>query len=404
MLNEQSNRDFSYEPKSSSPFSKANPLEPEKPLVPQPVHASIEQVLTISRIQRPNVNMSGHERLVAQYVGRLTMPSAQAFELVDPVLEKYGLFAQFSTLDGIDDHVITIFNNRPQPKPRPWWPNAVLFVLTIFSLLTVGAGIQAGIEDREINELTDLRLWEGLPYAISLMLILGAHELGHYFAARYHKVAVTLPYFIPLPFIGIFGTMGAFIQIRDNVKNRKALFDIGVSGPLAGLIFAIPILFIGLATSNIEPIPTDQDIIREGNSIFYAVAKYITFGEFLPNGNRDVFINQLAQAGWTGLFVTALNLVPVGQLDGGHVMYTLLGRRARVLYWPIIIGLVILSLMNSAWIIWLLLLFLFGRFYAQPLDDITPLDPMRRTIGILVLVIFVLIFIPNPIEFIPAAN
>lgn len=404
MLNEPSNRDFNVEQAPAPKARLSDPFQPPKPLVPEGVHTIIEQVLTITRQQRPAVESDTNNRLMAQYIGRLTMPSADAFEMVDPVMANHGLFAQFSQLDDTGDHVITIFRDRPDPKPRPWWPNALLFVLTVLSLLSVGAGIQAGIDDRDINDITDLNLLEGIPYAASLMLILGAHELGHYFAARRHKVEVTLPYFIPLPFIGIFGTMGAFIQIRDNVTNRKALFDIGVSGPLAGLVFAIPILFIGLATSNVEVIPTDQDIIREGNSILYYAAKYVTFGEFLPTGNEDVFINQLAQAGWTGLFVTALNLVPVGQLDGGHVMYTLLGRRAKALYWPIIIGLVILSLMNTAWVIWLFLLFMFGRFYAQPLEDITPLDPVRRTVGILVLVIFVLIFIPNPIEFIPASN
>ncbi len=391
MLNEQSNRDFNYESEPAAPRPQANPFQPPKPPVPEGVQAVIEQVFTIQRQQRPTDQRDN--RLLAQYIGHLKMPSADAFEIVDAVMAHHGLFAQFSEAGDTKEHLITVFRDRPTPKPRPWWPNAVLFVLTVLSLLSVGAGIQAGIDDREINEITDLRLWEGIPYAASLMLILGAHELGHYFAARRHKVEVTLPYFIPLPFIGIFGTMGAFIQIRDNVTNRKALFDIGVSGPLAGLVFAIPILFVGLATSNVEVIPTDQDIIREGNSIFYAAAKYITFGQFLPSGNEDVFINQLAQAGWTGLFVTALNLVPVGQLDGGHVMYTLFGRRARVLYWPIIIGLLILSLMNSAWIIWLLLLFMFGRFYAQPLEDITPLDPLRRTIAIAILVIFVLLSI-----------
>lgn len=397
MLNEQSNRDFNYEPPEQPRFQSDQSQDPFRriaPVVPEDVQRVIEQVFAIERLQRPTDE--AEQRLVAQYVGQLTVSGEEAFEQVDAVLEKHDLFAQFSKLDNENKHLITIVRERPNPKPRPWWPNALLFVLTVASLLFIGASIQAGIDDR-----TTLRIWEGIPYAASLMLILGAHELGHYFAARHHGVNVTLPYFIPMPFV-LFGTLGAFIQIRDNITNRKALFDIGVAGPLAGLVFTIPILFIGLATSNVEIIPTDETTLREGNSIFYATAKYLVFGEFLPNNGEDVFINQLAQAGWTGLFVTALNLVPVGQLDGGHVVYTLFGRYARRLYWPVIAVLAVLAVFNQSWILWLLLLLAFGRLYAQPLEDITPLDPTRRAIGIAVLVIFVLIFIPNPITIVPA--
>ena len=171
-------------------------------------------------------------------------------------------------------------------------------------------------------------LWRGLPYTIAILLILGSHELGHYFAARHHKLAVTLPYFIPAPFISLIGTFGAFIQLREPMRNRKVLLDVGAAGPLTGLVFAIPILLIGLATSQVGPIQPGGMV--EGNSLLYALAKIIVFGRFLPNGSVDVYVNQLAWAGWTGLLVTALNLIPIGQLDGGHILYSLIGERARM--------------------------------------------------------------------------
>jgi membrane-associated protease RseP (regulator of RpoE activity) len=189
------------------------------------------------------------------------------------------------------------------------------------------------------------------------------------------------------------------------MRNRRVLFDVGAAGPLAGLIFAIPILIIGLATSDIQQVPKDEDSAREGNSVMYAAAKVAVFGRFVPDGDEDVFINQLAMAGWTGLFVTGLNLIPLGQLDGGHVIYTLFGRRARQLFWPVVIAFAVLAIwVNNAWFLWTFLLFFLGRFYATPLDDITPLDSRRRLLGIIALVIFVLVFVPNPIQIIQAGS
>jgi membrane-associated protease RseP (regulator of RpoE activity) len=227
------------------------------------------------------------------------------------------------------------------------------------------------------------------------MLILGAHELGHYFAARRHNLAVTLPYFIPFP-VGLFGTLGAFIQLREPLKNRKMLLDVGAAGPLMGLIFAIPILFIGLSTSITGPISPGG--LVEGNSLFYALAKSLVFGEFLPNGRVDVYVNQLAWAGWTGLFITGLNLIPLGQLDGGHVIYSLVGRLSRRLFYPTIVVLAVLTFIsNGALLLLLVLLVILGRVYAVPLDDITALDTRRRWIAVLTLVIFLAVYVPIPL-------
>ncbi len=277
----------------------------------------------------------------------------------------------------------------------------MLFVLTIFSLLYVGATSEIGLFSRLDQILI------GWPYALGVLLILGTHELGHYFAARYHKVAVTLPFFIPLPLPGTLGTLGAFIQLREPMRNRKVLLDIGAAGPLAGLIVAIPVLLIGLKTSPVLLSPVidlftlkSQTVIYvlEGNSILYALAKIIVFGRFLPSGMHDVFINQLASAGWTGLLVTGLNLIPVGQLDGGHALYSLIGEQARRLYYPFIVVLALLATVYTGWLIWIVLLFAFGRVYATPLDMITPLNPRRRLIAVIALIVFVLVAMPIPFQ------
>ena len=283
------------------------------------------------------------------------------------------------------------------PPDSKWIINLVLVIATILSTLFVGTLSEFAAQGLEgIPGLDDL--WLGIPYCLSLMTILGAHELGHYFAARYHKVPVTLPYFIPLPVPPI-GTLGAFIRLKAPVKNKRALLDVGAAGPLAGLLFAIPILLYGLAISPVEPLP-DGGYTLEGNSVLYALAKIAVKGQMLPNGTEDVFLSQVAWAGWVGLLVTGLNLIPVGQLDGGHIAYALFGKRARLFFWPVIVTMIALVVITQTfmWGFWALLLFILGRYYAEPLDDITPLDGRRRVLAITSLVPFLLVFVPIPLR------
>lgn len=297
------------------------------------------------------------------------------------------------------------------PPPSRAIINLVLFIVTIFSTLYAGALNEPGF--------TGTEFWLGWPFSLSILLILGAHELGHYFAARYHKVAVTLPYFIPFP--TFIGTMGAFIRLKAPIKNRRALLDIGAAGPLAGLVFAVPILFIGLLTSPVGA-PFPGGYIQEGNSLLYLASKWLVYGRCLPDNalvcqamawwqtgvwpqvaglaTMDVQLNQVAWAGWVGLFVTGLNLIPVGQLDGGHVSYVLFGNQARRFFWPAVLGLFSLALLTgtTTWWLWIVLLFFFGRAYAQPLDDVTRTDPTRRRIAIFTLILFFLVFVPAPLQ------
>lgn len=350
---------------------------------------AVGEVLAIEDMKEPPPGTP----LVAQFVGTPLVESDRVLEILEPTLLQHDVHAYYSVAESDEDrHIITVINGRPNPKPRPWWPNLVLFILTIISVLFAGSVMEPGVTD-----VSDIVLWKGWKFASSLLLILGAHELGHYFAARYHKVDVTLPYFIPLP--NLIGTMGAFIQLREPMKSRNVLFDVGVAGPLAGLVFAVPILIFGLATSDIHVAESTDGLIREGNSLLYAALKYTVFGKFLPDGNEDVLINQFAFAGWTGLLVTAINLIPIGQLDGGHVMYSLVGRHARRLYWPLMgIMLYLTIYVTFLWAIFTFLLLILGRLYAVPLNDVTPLSPGRRILGITTLIIFVLIFVPNPFQ------
>lgn len=339
------------------------------------------------------------EPVTASYSGHLLMDSMVAYDKLDAAFEPLNHVPVM--LEEKGTQIVRAIRGRIHVRPRPAWPNALLFGLTVLSVLFTGMTMEHG------PITSPLDLLRGWPFAVSLLLILGSHELGHYFAARYHKVAVTLPYFIPMPILSPFGTMGAFIQLREPMRNRRVLLDIGAAGPLIGLIVAIPILLIGLKTS---PIVQQQLWERffhfhamtpyghEGNSILYMLAKYVVFGRILPNDMYDVFINQVASAGWAGLLVTALNLIPVGQLDGGHIIYSLIGERARVLFTPVIVVLALLSMFFVTWMLWVVLLLLLGRIYATPLDSITRLDNRRRVIAIIGLIAFVLVFMPIPIQ------
>jgi len=265
--------------------------------------------------------------------------------------------------------------------------------------------------------------WFGGPYfAATLMTILLCHELGHYFTGRRRGVDVSLPYFIPVPPQVTLGTLGAVIRMRRPISDRNALFDVGASGPVAGLVIAIPLLVIGLYLSEVGPI--DPDSMIEGNSILYALLKYAVFGRWLPSGGIDVHLHPMAFAGWVGLLITMINLMPIGQLDGGHVARAALGQahekmsqRLHVIL-PVIglvVGGVMFVLAREAdkdltdslsyashglipWLVWTLLLGWMRRSageYHPPVGD-TPLDPRRRRYAIAMLVIFILIATPVP--------
>lgn len=362
---------------------------------------------------------------LVRYRGQLYGDSESAYDQLSHQLKSFGLLPLFRKEDA--QHVILLAPDNFQTWPSNPWTNLILFILTFLSVLFAGVlyTYDGPLPEDLGGMLTTLlmNLPMGFPFAASLLAILLAHEFGHYLVGRYHKAPVSLPYFIPFP-LSPFGTMGAFIQMKKPPKNKRILLDIGIAGPLAGLVVAIPVLLYGLSLSTIQPIiiPEGAGFQLEGNSILYLLAKYVTFGQWLPApsdygglspvlywvryfftsqplpiGGVDVFIHPIAWAGWAGLLVTALNLIPTGQLDGGHVIYVLLGERARKL-WPFILGgMALLGLAWSGWWLWAFLLLFLGRVYAEPLDQITGLDQKRKMVAILGIIIFFLVFTPVPL-------
>ena len=347
----------------------------------------------------------------------LNEDSASLYDTLAESLSPHGITPLFRMEE--TRQIIYLAPKLPEPKQDNISTNIVLFVLTVLSVMLAGAQPEGPVPDDFVGQLLLLAksIFTGWPFALSLLGILLTHELGHYFMSRYHKTPATLPYFIPLP-LSLLGTMGAAIIMRGIPKNKRVLFDIGVAGPIAGLIVALPVLFYGLSLSTLSTIDPNPNGFIEGNSLMYLLAKYITFGQLLPSpvapqgilywlqyfftgrpvpfGGLDVFIHPVAFAGWAGLLVTGLNLIPAGTLDGGHVIYGLFGEKARKGF-PFIIGiLAVLGIFWSGWWIWAMLLFWLGRVNAEPLDQITTLDPPRRLLGFAMIIVFLLVFMPVP--------
>ncbi len=241
-------------------------------------------------------------------------------------------------------------------------------------------------------------LVQGLSYSISIVLILLAHEMGHYLMCRRYGIDATLPYFIPMP-VPPFGTMGAFIKMKAPIPDKRALFDIGVAGPLAGLVFTFPILIYGLLQSSFVPQAETTDYgIYLGESLLFSNLTEIVLGPE-PAG-YDTMLHSMAYAGWAGLFVTALNLLPIGQLDGGHVLYAVFGRKSKLIYFFTMgIFILICLIWYRGWLLLIVLLLWFGFKHPAPLNDLTPLDLKRKLIGYLTFIIFIISFVPVPFNF-----
>jgi membrane-associated protease RseP (regulator of RpoE activity) len=360
---------------------------------------------------------------LTRYVGKLRTDSERAHRELSAALKPQRYTVLFRNQD--DKHVIELLPGLPKPRRSNPLINLIFFILTVASVIFTG--VQYAQESSPSSDIWQV-IASGVPYAIALLGILLAHEFGHYLAARYHKTDVTLPYFLPMPApISPFGTLGAFIQLKAPPRNKKVLFDIGVAGPLAGLVIAVPVLLIGLSLSKLDTIPSfiaaGDGFSLEGNSILYLVSKYLIFRQWLPMpvsyggvepfiywaryiftglpsplGGTDVFLHSVAWAGWAGLLVTSMNLIPVGQLDGGHILYSLLGKHVNKLRPFIIGGLVLLGFFFSGWWLWVFLILFMGSTHAEPLDQITQLDGPRKALGIFAIIIFFLVFTPIPLK------
>lgn len=345
------------------------------------------------------------------------------FVEIQEVFKRFGFTVFLRQEDGHTFLVGMPFLHEPRTERRWGWAIG-LFVATVLSTLFVGVIREDVVVEllmvapqEEIFFIILRNLWRGWPFSVTIISILLAHELGHFFAALYHKTPASLPFFLPLPFSGI-GTLGAFIVQRGPTRNVRAQFDFGASGPLCGLVVAIPILIYGLATSDICPVPpitidvsqvpeeclsisllTEGTFIVEGNSLLYAGIKTLVFGQYLPADGNDVFLNSFAWGGWVGLLVTMLNLIPVSPFDGGRVLQVLVGERMmRRLYMPIILITLLMGIFSFNWLIWAALFYFLGGKYETPLDSVTPLDNRRRALAWLIIILFVLLFMPIPLE------
>lgn len=307
----------------------------------------------------------------------------------------------------------------PEGRPavhgvRAWALPLVLMVATLGTTLWAGAGMH-GVD---VGSVADL--WSGWDFALPLMGILVAHEMGHYVMGRIHGVDISPPFFIPMPF-ALLGTMGAVIRMRGSIRDNDALLDVGAAGPLAGMVVAIPVLVYGIATSPIEALPpAGGGFILEGHSMLYAGLLYALKGP-IPEG-MDIMLSPTALAGWAGLLVTMMNLLPVGQLDGGHVAYALLGPRQNVLARRVLLALPIVAALTGCyyaavaglggargwavyselgagvhWLVWFGVLSLMARLTGldHPEAGTRPLTPARRIVAIGTLALFVLLFMPS---------
>ena len=317
-------------------------------------------------------------------------------------------------------------SDTPAPPRRPRLLLHVgLFLATFLTTTAAGSLYVHGQLGGGSGWEAILPIKDGLSYSLPLMLILLSHELGHYLVARLHGVDASLPYFIPLPPNFGLGTMGAVIGMRNVTADRKKLIDIGAAGPLAGLLVAVPVILYGLAHSKVGPLVGGG--LQEGNSILYAILKHASKGAWLPDGHHDVFLHPTAWAGWAGLLVTMINLIPIGQLDGGHIATAYFGngynRFAERLHRLLPLGaiavflwvlhlvriegngrldeeLVSIALFAALpWLVWYLLIRIVRRASGDvnhPSVDAAPLPRSRRALFWLMVAVFVLVFMPVP--------
>ena len=308
-----------------------------------------------------------------------------------------------------------------EPPPfieRPLWPiprlNLLLFAATIFSTMMVGDFNTSSSIPHSTWEMFDV--WQGWPYAAAVLFILTCHEMGHFFAARYHGMDVSWPFYIPVPIWGLFhfGTMGAFIKIRSRMPHRNALMDVAVAGPLAGFVAALIVLWIGYAqidglqeviqtVEKVHPWSGSAGGLTLGGSLLFDLFNNYAGAGLVPM--NEIYHFPLLFAGWVGFFVTAMNLFLIGQLDGGHVIYAIMGRRSLAVSLLSYSGLVGLSIYlylqhgsnGLIWVLWMVLLLVIGLGHPPTLNDNRPLSRGRLILGLLCILIFFLCFIPLPV-------
>ncbi|MEZ5325860.1 MAG: site-2 protease family protein [Verrucomicrobiales bacterium] len=336
---------------------------------------------------------------VPVFEGHLKVPPDEAIVRLKADLATDGrtLLLQEEAGDRVRAMLVPSLTTEPEESQTKWWLHGLLFFLTFLTTTWAGA-LHAGV-----NLLDEpSRFAVGLPYSVGLLLILGAHELGHYFTARHHGIPVSPPFFIPVPFA--LGTFGAFIKMKSLSPDRRAAFDVAIAGPLAGLVFAIPALIIGIQHSELVAGSATSQMamhggsVEVGSSVLMALLSKVALGSAIVEGN-ELVLHPLAFAGWLGLLVTALNLLPIGQLDGGHMAHALFGsRRGHSISVASLTALFLLAFF--AWpglMMWaIIVFFIAGTRDAPPLNDVTPVGMPRKLLGYAAFALLLAILLPVP--------
>ena len=292
----------------------------------------------------------------------------------------------------------------PRRRRRAIRWHLILFLLTVATTILAGAEHFASFSidfgSRDLDASGPFFLLNGLWYSGSILAILGAHEFGHYFACRIYGVDASLPYFLPAP-LPLTGTLGAFIRIRRPIASKRELFDIGIAGPIAGFVVAVPVLLVGLSLSRVSALPADTTGFFElGEPLLFKTVAWLIWGT--PPEGYSVNLHPMAFAAWFGLLATALNLFPIGQLDGGHISYAVFGRKSTLVTLATVASLVGLTFVSSSWVVWTVLtvvmLIAFGPRHPRTIDEDIPLDRTRLRLAVVALIMFILCFTPAPIE------
>jgi membrane-associated protease RseP (regulator of RpoE activity) len=372
--------------------SSTNPAIPD--LLQEAVDQLHGELFGLFQVTLTSSNKNGK---VITFQGRLLVEPEEGYHQLEQRLERYG-YTPLLRRERRQDILIAVQGLVGKQKTGNPLLNLVLLFFTILTTLAAGAGLEGydALAVLRTGSLEDLLVIarEGASFAAPLLAILGVHELGHYAAARLHGLTASLPYFIPMP-VGGLGTLGAFIALRSPLRNRKVLFDVGLSGPIAGLMVALPLLLVGLGQSN--PVPEYQvgvTVQAAGSSLL--VQAMIDLIRPLPEG-YTLAMDPVFFAAWIGLFITSINLLPAGQLDGGHIAYALLGRRANLVAMIVFFLLIIAGfVLSSNWLFIGFFVLVIGLSHPPPLNDLTKLDPKRQILGWGTLVLFIITVVPAP--------
>jgi membrane-associated protease RseP (regulator of RpoE activity) len=327
--------------------------------------------------------------------GQLLVDPATAVDRLRPRLARHG-YAPFLREEQGIVWVHALAHAEVAEPSRPL-VHLGLFLATVVTTLLAGA-LQSGVGPGELWQ-HPAQLAVGLPFSAALLGILGVHEFGHYTVGRLHRMPVSLPYFIPVPPPFFLGTLGAVIRLRGAIRDRRALFDMAVAGPLAGLVVAVPVYVVGLRLSSVVRIPKESEALYFGDALLPKLLEWLTLGSLPPD--FDILLHPVGVAAWFGFLVTALNLIPAGQLDGGHIVYALFGRRHALISKLAVGGLVLIGLYFRSfnWIVWAALIVgLMGFRHTPTMDDITPLDGRRRALGVFALILLALLLPPVPLS------